>query len=143
MENKPGFKIPFILQALLPIIALGLMIAFFAFGNPLKMFRADAPPVESLHFDRVKIVPEIETERAICLKVLYTSSTGDERFTLPNQSKVRFPKDDTIRILLAARTSDLLDILSALLIRECERILAGGVLHDYVEREDSLNVLCG
>jgi 5-methylcytosine-specific restriction enzyme subunit McrC len=52
-------------------------------------------------------------------------------------------QNDTIRTLLAARTPDLLDILSALLIRECERILAGGVLHDYVEREDSLNVLRG
>lgn len=58
MENKPAFKIPFALQALLPIIVLGLMIAFFAFGNPLSMFRADAPPAESLHFDRVKVVPD-------------------------------------------------------------------------------------
>lgn len=58
MENKPGFKIPFIVQALLPIIALGLMLSVFAFGNPLRMFRADAPPAESIHFDRVKVLPQ-------------------------------------------------------------------------------------
>jgi len=57
----------------------------------------------TIDLSRVKIVPEIETERAICLKVLYTSSTADERFTLPNQSRVRFPKDDTIRILLTRK----------------------------------------
>jgi 5-methylcytosine-specific restriction enzyme subunit McrC len=48
-----------------------------------------------------------------------------------------------IRTLRPERTADLLDLLSGLLVRECERILAGGVLHDYIEREDALNVVRG
>ncbi len=48
-----------------------------------------------------------------------------------------------IRTLRPERTADLLDLLSALLVRECERILAGGVLHDYIEREEALNVVRG
>jgi zinc transporter ZupT len=46
------------LQALLPIVALALMLSVFAFGNPLAMFHADVPPVESIHFDRIRVVPE-------------------------------------------------------------------------------------
>src|SRR5207253_7416703 len=38
---------------------------------------------------------------------------------------------------------DLLDLISLLLVRECVRILAGGVLHDYIEREEALPVVRG
>lgn len=58
MENKPTSKVPFILQALVPLIALGLMLSIFAFSNPLAMFRAEAPPEESLHFEQVQVIDD-------------------------------------------------------------------------------------
>jgi 5-methylcytosine-specific restriction enzyme subunit McrC len=48
-----------------------------------------------------------------------------------------------MRTLRAEKAADLLDMLSRLLVRECDRILAGGVLHDYIEREEALNVVRG
>ena len=45
------------LIGLLPIAALALMLAIFAFGNPLAMFRADLPPVESLNIERIAVTP--------------------------------------------------------------------------------------
>ena len=45
------------LIGLLPIVALALMLAIFAFGNPLAMFRADLPPVESLNIERIAVTP--------------------------------------------------------------------------------------
>lgn len=56
MENKPTSKVPTIVQALIPLIALGLMLSIFAFGNPLAMFRPEAPLEESLHFERVEVI---------------------------------------------------------------------------------------
>lgn len=55
---QPGFKLPALLQGLRPLLALGLMLSVFAFGNPLAMFRAEAPPVESIHFDQIRVVPD-------------------------------------------------------------------------------------
>jgi hypothetical protein len=37
-------------HALIPLIALAIMIAVFAFANPLALFRADLPPIENLAF---------------------------------------------------------------------------------------------
>ena len=33
------------------------MLAVFAFGNPLAMFRADLPPIENLTFERIAVTP--------------------------------------------------------------------------------------
>ena len=45
------------LIGLLPIAALALMLAIFAFGNPLAMFRADLPPIETLDIERIAVTP--------------------------------------------------------------------------------------
>ena len=58
MENKTTSKVPTIVQALIPLIALGLMLSVFAFGNPLAMFRPEAPLEESLHFEQVKVTDD-------------------------------------------------------------------------------------
>jgi zinc transporter, ZIP family len=47
--------LPLWLSTLLPLVALGLMIAFFAFGDPLAAFRAHLPPIESITVDRVQV----------------------------------------------------------------------------------------
>jgi zinc transporter ZupT len=46
------------LSALLPIMALAGMLAFFLLGNPLAPFTADPPPIELLDFGRVRVVDE-------------------------------------------------------------------------------------
>lgn len=56
--SQPGLKLPTLLQGLLPLMALALMLSIFAFGNPLAMFRAEVPPVESVHFDQIRVVPD-------------------------------------------------------------------------------------
>jgi 5-methylcytosine-specific restriction enzyme subunit McrC len=52
-------------------------------------------------------------------------------------------QNDALRTLHAERVPDLLDLLSILLVRACERLLAGGVLHDYIEREEAIGVVRG
>ena len=47
--------LPLWLSGLLPLVALALMLAVFAFGNPLAMFRANLPPIENLTFDQIKV----------------------------------------------------------------------------------------
>ena len=49
--------IPLWVSGLIPLIALGLMLAVFAFGNPLAMFRAALPPIENLSFERISVTP--------------------------------------------------------------------------------------
>ena len=49
--------LPLWASALLPLVALGLMLAFFAFGDPLAAFKAHLPPVETLSVERVKVTP--------------------------------------------------------------------------------------
>lgn len=51
-------RLPLWLSALLPFFALALLMSVFAFGNPLALFTADLPPVESLTFERIRVVPE-------------------------------------------------------------------------------------
>ena len=45
-------------STLLPVVALGLMLAFFAFGDPLAAFQAHLPPIESLSVERVQVTAE-------------------------------------------------------------------------------------
>jgi zinc transporter ZupT len=49
--------LPLWLTALLPLVALGLMLAFFALGDPLAAFKAHLPPIESLTIERVQVTP--------------------------------------------------------------------------------------
>jgi zinc transporter ZupT len=41
---------------LLPLVALGIMLAVFALGNPLALFTANLPPVEQLNFERIRVL---------------------------------------------------------------------------------------
>ncbi len=57
-QTKKQTALPIWLSALLPILALAGMLAFFLLGNPLAPFRADLPPIELLNFGRVRVVDE-------------------------------------------------------------------------------------
>ncbi len=50
--------LPLWVSTLLPLAALGLMLAFFAFGDPLAAFKAHLPPVETLTVERVRVTSE-------------------------------------------------------------------------------------
>lgn len=54
--SKPASGIPVWVSALIPVVALGLMVVLFNFSNPLALFTANLPPVEQLSFERVKIL---------------------------------------------------------------------------------------
>ena len=54
----PARQLPFWASALLPVIALILLLSVFAFGDPLALFKANLPPVESLTFERIRVVPD-------------------------------------------------------------------------------------
>jgi zinc transporter ZupT len=55
--TRPPGGLPLWLSGLIPLVALGLMLAVFAVGNPLAMFRADLPPIENLSFERIIVTP--------------------------------------------------------------------------------------
>ena len=63
-NNEPDIKaestsrIPLWVSALLPLVALALLLSVFAFGNPLALFTADLPPIEDLTFEQVRVVPD-------------------------------------------------------------------------------------
>ncbi len=56
--DKPRRGLPLWLSALLPLVALGLLLSIFAFTDPLALFKADLPPIESLTFERVDVTPD-------------------------------------------------------------------------------------
>ncbi len=58
MVEQQTRRIPFWLSALIPLVAIALMLSVFAFGDPLALFTADLPPVEDLTFEQIKVVPE-------------------------------------------------------------------------------------
>ena len=41
---------------MVPLLAIGLMLLIFAFGNPLSIFTANLPPIEDLTIERVRVV---------------------------------------------------------------------------------------
>jgi ZIP family zinc transporter len=47
--------LPTWVSALLPLVLLAGLLAFFAFGNPLALFRANLPPVEDLAIQPVRV----------------------------------------------------------------------------------------
>lgn len=55
-KRKPGRNIPLWVAILVPIAAIGLMLALFAFGNPLSLFTANLPPIEDLTLERIKVI---------------------------------------------------------------------------------------
>lgn len=44
--------------ALVPLVALGLLLSVFTFGNPLALFRSNVPPAEELTFDRIQVTQD-------------------------------------------------------------------------------------
>jgi hypothetical protein len=54
--SRIGREIPLWFWILVPLLAIGLMLALFAFGNPLSLFTADLPPIEDLTIERIRVV---------------------------------------------------------------------------------------
>jgi len=55
-DSKSGRKLPVWFWIIVPILAIGLMVAFFAFGNPLSLFTAQLPPIENLTIERIRVL---------------------------------------------------------------------------------------
>src|SRR3990170_2089198 len=53
-----GRQVPMWLAALVPLVALGLLLSVFTFGNPLALFRSNIPPAEELTFDRIQVTQD-------------------------------------------------------------------------------------
>jgi 5-methylcytosine-specific restriction enzyme subunit McrC len=102
-------------------LAQGLRLRFRSWAGLIRFSRFD-----------LRIVPKLADGYARLIQML--ALTGGLAPAWP------------IRALLTHRPDsapDLLDLLSTLLARECERILAGGLLHDYLEQEDALPAVRG
>ena len=50
-----------LLLALLPLVLLGLLVAWFIAADPAKRLRPDVPPIEELSFQRVLLEPDLIT----------------------------------------------------------------------------------
>ena len=87
-----------------------------------------------VRFERfdIRVVPKLADGNARLVQML--AMTGGVRAAWQNEAN---------RTLRAESGRDILDLLSLLLVRECERILSGGVLHDYIEHEEALPVVRG
>jgi zinc transporter ZupT len=55
-KSNPGYSIPLWISIMIPLVAIGLMLALFAFGNPLSLFTANLPPIEALNIERIRVV---------------------------------------------------------------------------------------
>jgi zinc transporter ZupT len=55
-KSNPGRGIPLWVSILIPLVAVGLMLALFAYGNPLSLFTANLPPIEDLNIERIRVV---------------------------------------------------------------------------------------
>lgn len=61
LEEKKStrtFSIPLWVSGLLPLLALGVMLLIYAYGNPLALFTADLPPIEDLSVERIRVVDD-------------------------------------------------------------------------------------
>ncbi len=55
-DTGRGMRLPLWLMALLPLLALGLMLSVFAFADPLALFKSFLPPLEILSMERILVV---------------------------------------------------------------------------------------
>jgi zinc transporter ZupT len=55
-KTDSGRNIPMWVAILVPLAAIGLMLALFALGNPLSLFTANLPPIENLSIERIRVV---------------------------------------------------------------------------------------
>lgn len=53
-----SLKIPFWLYILIPLVALGVMVLIFFYGNPLALFTANLPPIEQINLERIRVVED-------------------------------------------------------------------------------------
>jgi zinc transporter, ZIP family len=51
-------RLPSWVMILTPLLALALLVLVFTLTNPLALFTANIPPVESLSFERIRVVPD-------------------------------------------------------------------------------------
>ncbi len=51
-------SIPLWISILIPLMAIGLMLALFALGDPLSLFTAELPPIEDLTIERIRVVED-------------------------------------------------------------------------------------
>jgi zinc transporter ZupT len=49
-------NLPLWITVLIPLAAIGMMLALFAYGNPLSLFTANLPPIEDLSIERIRVV---------------------------------------------------------------------------------------
>lgn len=54
-KTRPG--LPLWLSALIPLALLGLLVAAFFYTNPLALFSANLPPIESLAIEKIELRP--------------------------------------------------------------------------------------
>lgn len=57
-KTRPASGLPLWLTGLLPLLAIGIMLLIFAYGNPLALFTADLPPIESLNLQNIRVVED-------------------------------------------------------------------------------------
>ena len=53
---NPDRIVPLWVSILIPLVAVGLMLALFAYGNPLSLFTANLPLIEDLNIERIRVV---------------------------------------------------------------------------------------
>jgi ZIP family zinc transporter len=53
-----SLKIPIWLYILIPLVALGVMVLIFFYGNPLALFTANLPPIEQINLERIRVVED-------------------------------------------------------------------------------------
>lgn len=51
-------RLPAWMTGLIPLLAIGLMLWLFSVVNPLAMFTNNLPPIETLSFDRIRVVED-------------------------------------------------------------------------------------
>ncbi len=51
-------RLPGWLTAVLPLLALALLVLIFTLTNPLALFRSSVPPLETLSIQRIRVLPE-------------------------------------------------------------------------------------
>ena len=56
-QPRPS-RIPAWVAALLPLVALALLLSVFTLGDPLALFKANLPPIEDLTFERIRVVAD-------------------------------------------------------------------------------------
>lgn len=57
-KREGSGRLRFWVRLLIPFIAMGLLLAVFAFGDPLALFKTALPPIEKINFERIQVTEE-------------------------------------------------------------------------------------